>query len=275
MHYILVSNGVYPNTFKAYHNLLVPALVKWRREGDINIDAFEDRTRRILQNEYGIFHNRPLGRMKQLLREAIERARNFEYAAWYRQPYKVLVAVEKQASEGTFQYVCNQMDVDLAVMRGYSSVSYTKEIADHLKRYTHERKVVILYFGDMDPSGLNIPETLERDLYGMFDVEFKLERIAVTHKQISEMNLIPAPVKMGDTRATKFIEQHGEDVYELEAIEPKTLQQIIRDNINRYYDKNINNENKKQLQATKKKINDAINDSSIEESIDDLPDDEE
>jgi hypothetical protein len=273
IHYRLVAAGVYPNTFKSYHNLLVPGLVKWRRDGTIDMDAIEDRTRRLLLHEYGVFYNEPLRRLKRLLQSAIGRAQDFELARWYRQPYKVLVAVEKQAMEGPFAQVCNELEVDLAVLRGYSSLSYTNEIAKHLKIDT-TRKVVILYFGDLDPSGLNIPEVLERDLYSAFDVDFELQRVALTHEQVDKMNLIPAPVKIGDTRAAKFIDEHGEDVYELDAIEPTTLQQMIRTEISKYFDESIHKENGKLSKEGRDKINKALEETNIEDDIDSIPDDE-
>lgn len=270
IHYRLVAAGVYPNTFKSYHNLLVPALVKWRREGLIDIDAIEDRTRRLLLHESGIFYNKPISRLKIRLQDALTSARDFEFATWYRQPYKVIIGVEKQAMEGPFAQVCYDLDVDLAVLRGYSSLSYTNEIAKHINRQ-NDRKVIIIYFGDLDPSGMNIPETLERDLNETFDCTFTLNRVALTHEQVDELQLLPAPVKKGDTRAKKFIKEHGEDVYELDAIEPRTLQNIIRTHITKYYNEDIHRQNLEESAKARKRIESVIKDNDIETMINKLP----
>jgi len=42
--------------------------------------------------------------------------------------------------------------------------------------------------------------------------------------------------KEGSSRSKKFVELHGEDVFELEAIPPTTLQQYLRDAIDHVID---------------------------------------
>jgi hypothetical protein len=238
-YYRLVAGGVIPNHLRSYKNL-VAALSVWRRQKRIPFNAFEDRTRGLQRLDIGWREDAPLEWLSSSLLEGVQTAERYSVARWFGQPKRVVVAVEKQALEGQFGAVCTKLEVDLAVCRGYASLSFLKEISDALGPGDQDRDGranVILYFGDLDPSGVNIPEVVERDLGpGLFRREFTLERIALTSEQVEDLDLLPAPVKLRDSRAQGFIDAHGSDVYELDSIEPERLEQLIRDSIGKHWD---------------------------------------
>ena len=66
----------------------------------------------------------------------------------------------------------------------------------------------IYYFGDHDPSGVDIPRKVRQTLEE-FDCEFEFECVAVTPDQISSMNLLTRPTKKSDSRSKGF---EGESV---------------------------------------------------------------
>lgn len=253
LYYRLVAGGIIPNNLRAYKNV-VAALTKWRRSHELPFSAFEDRTRGMNRLDRGQRTDIPKAWCRHFLRQGVENAKNYQLARWYGQEHRVVVAVEKQALEGPFTEVCEELDVDLAVCRGYPSISFLKEIADALDD-SNDRKNVIIYFGDHDPSGEDIPRKVEADLGDeLFGKDFELRKIALTREQAEEMELIPAPVKLGDSRAAGFVEEHGEEVFELDAIEPERLKEMIREAVDEFFDRGALDDKEEREEKGRKKI---------------------
>lgn len=273
LYYRLVAAGLIPNNLRAYKNLGA-ALTQWRREKRLPISAFEDRTRGMNRLDKGWRSDDPDGWLRGWVDLAIKKAEGYTLARWAGQDNRVVVAVEKQALEGPFTEVCEDLAVDLAVCRGYPSISFLHEVSGALSRGDADRdgrENVILYFGDLDPSGLNIPETVERDLgHGLFGQRFEFRRIALTPEQVSEYSLIPAPVKLTDSRAAGFVAEHGEEVYELDAVEPRTLQELIRAAVDEYYDEDADAERDKQVEAGRKRIAERVEKAGLRQLLKDL-----
>lgn len=268
LYYLLVSEATFPNRVRSYKNL-VQALTDWRRDGTLDVDSFEDLTRTMHHYDVGERTDDPMGWAFYFLNHAIESAEDYGLATWFGQENRVIVLVEKQAQETNFKAVCQRLDVDLAVMRGYSSLSYLKEIADSMEGdETDGRQLVLLYFGDFDPSGVNIPETIERDLKGLFNQDFIFERIALNKDQALKMKLIPAPPKGSDSRSDNFRGEHGNKTYELDAIEPRTLQRLISDAVLRYFDSDKSDEKDELEEDGKKEIAKLIKKHKLKELLD-------
>lgn len=268
LYYRLVAGGIIPNNIRAYKNLGA-ALTTWRRSGELPISSFSDRTRGMLNSDYGWMEDDPSSWMKSALSEGISLSLDYRLAKWYGQFYKVIVMVEKQALEGPFQEVCEKLDVDLAVCRGYPSLSFLREVSERASD-NDERENVILYFGDLDPSGLNIPQTVERDLSELFDLDFQFHRIALTHSQVKEMDLIPAPVKTTDSRSTHFIQENGELVYELDAIEPTRLKEIVESSVMKFFDEDIEEEKIEKEREGRQAIRSILDKTGIRKIVEDL-----
>ncbi len=277
LYYRLVAGGIVPNNLRSYKNL-VSALSVWRRARTIPFSAFEDLTRGMNRLDAGWRNHKPNAWLKSHLNAGLENAAEYDLARWFGQAERVVVAVEKQALQGPFTEVCQELGVDLMVCRGYPSLSFLNEVAGALASNDYNRdarKNVIIYFGDFDPSGMNIPETVERDLSGVFGRRFTLERIALVQEQVDTMDLIPAPVKLGDSRATGFIAEHGEDVYELDAIEPTQLQDLIRTAINAHFDNDKFAEREQLVAEGRAKLATKIDELGLQQIVDDLEDEED
>jgi hypothetical protein len=60
--------------------------------------------------------------------------------------------------------------------------------------------------------------------------------LAVTREQIEEYQLPTRPTKTTDSRAKHFMQQHGTDSVELDALPPTTLRSLVRDSIEEHMD---------------------------------------
>jgi hypothetical protein len=95
---------------------------------------------------------------------------------------------------------------------------------------TGKRRLVLLIVSDFDPEGEDIAHSFARSLRDDFDVtSIHPIKVALTREQVAEMRLPPQmKAKEGSSRRKKFVERNGDDVFELEAIPPERLQQILR-----------------------------------------------
>ena len=90
------------------------------------------------------------------------------------------------------------------------------------------KPTTIYYFGDHDPSGQNIFQTIQRELRKLAPtIDIYFEKLAVAPEQIEKWNLPTWPTKRTDSRSKNF---DGNSV-EVEAIEPETLRKLCRDAI--------------------------------------------
>jgi hypothetical protein len=56
--------------------------------------------------------------------------------------------------------------------------------------------------------------------------------VALTAEQVAELALPAGPkAKAGSSRRKRFVEEYGEHVFEMEAVEPEELQEILREHI--------------------------------------------
>lgn len=61
------------------------------------------------------------------------------------------------------------------------------------------------------------------------DVEVK--RVALTMNQVQTYNPPPNPAKITDSRASKYIDEYGDESWELDALEPQMLSQLITNEV--------------------------------------------
>jgi hypothetical protein len=94
--------------------------------------------------------------------------------------------------------------------------------------------VTVLHLGDYDPSGVHCFSALDEDVvafaehYGG-DIEFV--RLAVTIKQARQFRLPSAPPKATDHRSFE-----GNETWQLEALDPRDLANIVRSAIEQRFD---------------------------------------
>ncbi len=155
---------------------------------------------------------------------------------WAESPVNVEVWLEKDALAGVLvPTVVEECGLDLHVTRGYASVSYLQSAADFIRR--DGRPTYVYLLTDFDPSGLGIADTVKAELIRRsYPTEVFVERLAVNREQIEEWDLPTRPTKTTDSRARKFMRQHGTGSVELDAIPPATLRSLVRDSIEEHMD---------------------------------------
>ena len=153
-------------------------------------------------------------------------AQTYRRDAWQGADERVEVWLEKDALSGVLLPVVENWGVPLYVTRGFASLSYLQSAAETAA--DDERPVTILLLTDLDPSGIGIAEHVENELTARApDVDITVERLAVTAQQVLDWSLPTRPIKAGDTRAAKFIQEYGVGCTELDAIEPESLRNMV------------------------------------------------
>ena len=92
--------------------------------------------------------------------------------------------------------------------------------------------VVVLHLGDHDPSGLDMTRDI-RERLELFSgyADFEVRRVALTMEQIEDQQPPPNPAKITDSRYEGYAAEYGSDSWELDALEPRFISDLIRDNI--------------------------------------------
>jgi len=152
---------------------------------------------------------------------------------WENQKYYPEVFIEKKALQGVFGPVCEENYITLGACKGYPSLTFLHEASLRFKCALESNKIpIILYFGDYDPSGEDIPRSIEENM-NKFGVHVEVRRIALMKEQVLEWNLPPAPAKVGDSRTANW---GGLGQVELDAVKPERLQRLCKDAINDIFD---------------------------------------
>ena len=227
LYYQLVSRDIIPNNQREYKNL--GTLVNdGRMAGLLDWGQIVDRGRKLVEPPHW---SDPA--------DIIQAASNsFRIDKWETQPCHVMVAVEKQALEGVLEPVCKRLDVNFIANKGYSSQSTMWRIGEDLKklRRFRRKRIVVLYLGDHDPSGLDMDRDVEErlSLFSGGPVEF--QRLALLWEQIEELQPPENPAKLTDSRAKDYIAQHGYSSWELDAVEPKELDRMVTTTVESFLD---------------------------------------
>lgn len=203
-----------------------------RLAGMIDWHAIEDRTRNL--------RSRPHWETPADIIEAA--AQSFALDKWVGQNRRVEVWIEKDALLGVIEEVCGDLDVAFFSCRGYTSQSEMWDAAQRLIRYSrNDQHPLILHLGDHDPSGIDMTRDIRDRLelfmehHGVESAEVK--RIALNWDQVQQYNPPPNPAKITDSRATKYIERFGVSSWELDALEPTVLIDLIRSSVESVMDR--------------------------------------
>jgi hypothetical protein len=217
LYYQLVSRNVLPNVGRSYKNL--SALISdVRLAGLIDWDVIEDRLRRpVLPTEFTD--------LQELVAAALA---SYRLPRWRGQAEWPELWVEKDALAGVLAPIAGEFHVAFQVCRGYSSQSAMYESTQRLFPAIEAGKSVrILYLGDHDPSGLDMVRDI-RDRLKRFHCDAEVTKLALIREQVEQYQLPPQPGKATDARFTAYAAEHGEDVWELDALPPDVLAGLVR-----------------------------------------------
>ena len=219
--YRLVANGIIDKTESEYKNSVVRLLANMRRSRIIPFNWIADSTRWMRKPQ-------TYPSVEEALRQT---AVIYRRSLWDHNPHYVEIWLEKEALAGVLYEETEAWDVPLMVTRGYPSLTYLYEAAEVINGY--DRATYLYYFGDHDPSGVDITRVVEREIQGFApDTEIRFHRVAVIPQQIKDWDLPTRPTKQTDSRSKRF---SGESV-EVDAIPPKILRELVRQAIVRHLD---------------------------------------
>ena len=144
--YQAVSRGLVEKTEPEYKETVCRLLGEMREAGELPFRWIADNTRWMRKPD-------TYGSLVDMLENS---AAFYRRAIWQSQRDYIEIWLEKDALSGVFSDVTYEYDVPLMVTRGYPSITYIFEAAEEIDRIG--KPTFIYYFGDRDPSGLNIFE---------------------------------------------------------------------------------------------------------------------
>lgn len=250
LYYQLVARAIIENTEQSYKR--ITSLVNDARlAGMMRWDAIEDRTRE--------FITRASWTTPQSVMTSA--ARGYHMDLWENQPSRVFVIVEKEALVGILENTCHEYDVPLLAARGYPSGTVLRDFAVNMVMPALEngQHVTILHLGDHDPSGIDMTRDLEEriNLFAetdMYRTSFDLRRIALTMEQIKAQRPPPNPAKSTDARFKSYRNLYGNSSWELDALSPTFLNELVRSNIEIEIDENRWDERKELIESARDEI---------------------
>ena len=234
LYYQLVATDEIPNNDVVYKK--VSEIVKEARySGLISWTSIEDRGRQpVTPLEF------------DSIKERIDLAiRNFRLPRWADQEYYLELFSEKDALSSVLMPIANKYHITYCFNKGYSSASAYYDLQNRVRdKLKGGKKVVLLYLGDRDSSGVDMLRDI-RDRITEFLTcgdeyispdNFDVVSVALTLEQIKKYNPPPNPAKLTDPRAKKYIALYGATTWEVDALKPDVMIKIVETSIQKYID---------------------------------------
>lgn len=229
LYYQFVARDMIENTQQSY-NRLGSIVSDARLAGLIDWEAIEDRTRNLAELSHW---RNPASIMSGAVR-------SYRLDMWENQDFRCEVWIEKEALVGVIEGICEELDVPYFACRGYVSQSEQWAAGKRLAGYADQGQTpVILHLGDHDPSGLDMTRdnTDRLALFARMGVE--VERLALNMDQVEEYSPPPNPAKTTDSRYVKYIELYGDESWELDALDPSVIRDLISAAVLQYRDEDL------------------------------------
>lgn len=245
LYYQFVARDLIPNSQREYKRL-GNTISDGRLLGYLDWGAIEDRTRRCMS--WSTF-NSPA----EAVRHA---ASSYLIDRWKNQPCYVEVWVEKEALAGVIGQACEEYDLPHVSCKGYMSQSAIWEAGHYRirKAVARGQEPVVIHLGDHDPSGIDMTRDIQARLSMFAQGYVEVDRIALNYDQVEEHGCPPNPAKMTDSRAKDYVLEHGYDSWELDALEPATLVELIRQKVEAVLDRELWDEDTERWEAERAEL---------------------
>lgn len=229
LYYQFVARDLLSNK-QAEYDRLGALISKARLAGLVDWDMMEDRTRFTRQTQAWTSPEEILRAVSSQYKEDL----------WRNQPYRPEVWIEKDALVGVIESACTDLRVRYFACRGYSSQSAQYEAGCRFARYLENGQTpMILHLGDHDPSGIDMTRDNEERTSLFAGHKIIVKRLALNIEQVKKYDPPPNPAKETDSRADGYIKLYGESSWELDALEPSVIDQLIRDSIEEVIDSDL------------------------------------
>jgi hypothetical protein len=231
LYYQFVARGLIPNKDTEYKRL-GSVINDARLAGRLDWTYITDRTRNV--RSVGHFTSPP---------DVMRAAHNsYRLDKWEDQDERLEVWIEKDALVGVIQAVCERNDVAYFSCRGYTSQSEVWGAAQRMLRYIDKgQHLTVIHLGDHDPSGLDMTrDVIERlRLFIGYDADVsdvEIRRVALNMDQVEQYNPPPNPAKTTDARFLNYEIEYGTESWELDALSPAVIADVIEIEILRHRD---------------------------------------
>jgi hypothetical protein len=155
-------------------------------------------------------------------------ARSYRRDFWNQQPVRCEVWSEKGTVRGVLGPVLDHYAVGFRVMHGFSGATTVHDVSED----DDGRELIVLYVGDVDPSGMFMSEVDLPGRLSKYDGDHvTLKRIALTRDQVRGLPSFPATDKRKDPRYKWFVANHGTRCWELDAMDPNDLRDCVEEAI--------------------------------------------
>lgn len=226
LYYQFVSRNWLPNRDQSYKRL-GSIISEARRAGLIDWERIVDRTRFL----------RSPSSWRDPSHIVLNCAEQFDIDWWAGQKYRPEVWIEKDALVGVLEVACARWHCPYFSCRGYTSDSEIWSAAQRMLGWRKAKQTpIVFHLGDHDPSGIDMSRDITDRLELFGGGKIKVKRIALNMDQIEEFNPPPNPAKQTDARFERYQELHGDESWELDALNPETITALIADEMNEIID---------------------------------------
>ena len=276
-YYLSDALGVIPATENGYKKLDA-LIVDMRKNGDIPFGRF--RVERGVSGYTGGFSTDPEWLISSTIDDIIKIPDEWNLPLLYHQPVLLEVWCEKKGLLPSFEALTEEWDVKIRSPEGFSPWEFGNATIKNMELYRDERQtdeVVIIYFGDQDPSGIQIFESI-KDQLTFFHVNYKIIRAGVTPDQIREHKLPKSPKDTEalqrierDSRLPRYLDKYGRIFCELDSfisLAPEAFRSILTNHIQAHIDEEALNTRHILNESIKNKLEAAI--SGRRDALDDI-----
>jgi hypothetical protein len=156
------------------------------------------------------------------------------------QPNQIQIVIEKNTMEGVVRPIAAKFAIPYQIGRGQNTTTPVWKIAERFKDSGKE-KLIVLTMSDLDPDGDAIPHSLGQRLRDDHHIDqVEVIKVALTMEQMRGLRLPESfqRAKVKSPNYRRYVERYGTDsVWELEAVPPRLLQQLLTDHIDAIIDR--------------------------------------
>ena len=232
LYYQFVARDLMENTIRNYKKL-GDIIRNGRMAGLISWDLLQDRSR-------SLFGQTTYDDVDDFLSYQYFR---YKENRWKHQDEYVEIWVEKDALSSVVGRAASEYQVNYFPTKGYPSLSSLKDAADRLIRKNKMGKnVTILYLSDHDPEGLQMPQSVATNLE-QFGADVTVKRVGLTMEQVRQYRPPASSAKDTSSRFQNYVDETGTtDVWELDALKPEVIQDLLRTELEKIVDRRAFNE---------------------------------
>jgi hypothetical protein len=216
---------------------LCDMLTRARLEGHISFDVIADTTRPVTIWDV---HQNP----RSFLREQLDNfGKGYSRDLLQSQPNHIEIVGEKNTLGTVLNQIAGKYCITTMMGRGFASFDSRYRMSERFKASGRD-KLVVLIISDFDPDGEQIAESFARSMRDEFHVDsIHAIRVGLTIDQVKKHNL-PVGGKASAKKSPnlkKFLAKYDDNVYEVEALDPDVLQQILTATIDSVIDRDAFN----------------------------------